>query len=233
MTIPIVRQAPRNPRAATENRRLLDATGIICLNFMGATGSGKTSILEAILPRLQAELNVGVIEGDLAATCDAQRIAALGVPVVQVLTDDQCHLSANQVQLGLGELPLDRLDLLIIENVGSLLCQARTDLGEHLRIAVLSIPGGEAVAAKYPLVFRDASLILLAKFDLLPHVDFDLEGTVRALGQINRQGEVICTDVKNRMGIDRVAGWLLGYVRAQGTGHRRRLHHAGPVMLPS
>ena len=215
MTIPVVRQAPWNPRAASENRKIFDASGVICLNLIGATGCGKTSILEAILPRIQTKIQVGVIEGDLASTCDALRIGALGVPVVQILTDDRGQLGADQVQRGLAELPLGELDLLMIENVGSPISQADTDLGEHLRMAVLSISGGAMVATKYPLLFRGASVVLLTKYDLLPHVDFDLDETVRILGQTNPHGEIICTDTKNRVGIDRLAGWLLGYVRAQ------------------
>jgi hydrogenase nickel incorporation protein HypB len=233
MTIPVVHQAPRNPRAAAENRRFFDASGIICLNLLGATGCGKTSLLGTILPRIQTELNVGVIEAALATTCDAQRIAELGVPVVQVLTDGQCHLAANQVQLAMTELPLAQLDLLIIENLGSPICQAQNDLGEHLRVAVLSVCGGHRAAAKYLPLFRSASLILLSKYDLLPHVDFDLEGAVRSLNQANPGAEIICTDVKRRVGIDRAAGWLLGYVRAQRLRQRRLPRIAQPARLPA
>ena len=222
MNITVVHQAPRNPGAAAENRRAFDALGITCANLLGATGCGKTSILEAILPRLQEELKVGVIEGDLASTCDAQRIAALGVPVVQVLTDGDCCLSAAQVRQGMTELPLGELDLLIVENVGGTICSTSVDLGERLRVVMLSIPGGHVTAAKYPLLFCDAALILLAKYDLLPHVDFDLDGTIHSLGRGNPGAEIICTDIRNRVGIDRLAGWLLGYVRAQSTPQIRQ-----------
>jgi len=178
MSIPVVRQTPTNPLAATENRRIFDELGVVCLHMVGGTGSGKTAVLERILPRLKSELRVGVVEGDLAATCDAQRVGACGVPVVQVLTDGHCHLEAAQVQRGMAELPLAALDLLIIEDVGSPVCPARVDLGEHVRVTVLATSGGQ-VALKYPQLVRGAALILLTKYDLRRSVDFDEEGTVR------------------------------------------------------
>jgi hydrogenase nickel incorporation protein HypB len=215
MSVPIVHQAPSNPRAASENRRVFDALGVVCLNLLGSTGCGKTALLEAILPRIKDKLRVGVLEGDLAASCDAERIGDLGVPVVQVLTDGRCHLAAHQVRQALAELPLHDLDLLIIEGVGSPACQAAADLGEHARAAALSISSGPMVPAKFPMLFRDAAVILVTKYDLLPHVDFDLSAAVATLKRLNPAAEIICTDTKHRRGIDRLAGWLLGYVRAQ------------------
>lgn len=215
MNITVVRQAPPNPRAAVQNRRMFDTLAVTCVNVLGPAGVGKTALLEAIVPRMRDELRLGVIEGDLASTHDAQRLAALDVPVVQVLTDGACHLSAAQVQAGAAELPLADLDLLFVENIGNPICPAAVDLGEHLRLAVLSVAGGEAVATKYPLLFREAAVILLSQYDLLAHVPFDLDGTVHALRRLNPLAEIICIDTRNRVGIDRLAGWLLGYVRAQ------------------
>ncbi len=229
MTIPVVRQAPCNPRAAADNRRRFDAAGVVCLNLTGPVGSGKTSLIEAVLPRLGSQLRIGVIASDLATTCDAQRLGACGVPVVQVLTDGECRLEADQVQHALSELPLDGLDLLIIENFGSLLSQARTDLGEHLRIAAAPISGGQAVVIKYPQLFRDAALVVLTKYDLLPHVEFDLKATRHLLERLNPQAEIICTDSRKRLGIDRLAGWLLGYVRAHRLGPLRRVTETHPL----
>jgi hydrogenase nickel incorporation protein HypB len=233
MTIPVVHRAPSNPHAAAENRRTFDARGLICLNLIGATGSGKTSLLEAILPRIRSEVKIAVIAGDMAGTSDAHRIDRLGVPVVQLLTDGQCHLSADQVQHALRELPLEKLNLLIIENVGSLLCQAAVDLGEHLRVAVLSVSGGHRVATKYVAAFRDAALILLNKYDLLSHVDFDVDAAARALGGVSPGAEIICTDARKRVGIDRLAGWLLGYVRAHRVRQARRVARDTSVWLPN
>ena len=229
MNIPVVHQTPFNPCAATENRQAFDTLGVVCVNVVGGTGCGKTSLLEAMLPRLKTKLRVGVLEGDLLATCDAQRLGALGIPVVQVLTDGQSCLSADQVQRGMAELPLADLDLLLIENAGIPIGPGNTHLGEHLRVAVLSISAGHLIASKYPSLVRDAQLILLSKYNLLPHVDFDLDGTVRRLRKLNPAAEIICTDTKNRVGIDRAAGWLLGYVRAQRIKQVRRTRTAKPV----
>jgi hydrogenase nickel incorporation protein HypB len=233
MSIPVVRQAPRNPRAASENRRALDAAGVICLNLLGATGSGKTTLLEAILPRIRSELRAGVIMGDLVGTCDAKRVGALGIPVVQVLTDGECYLRADQVHRALAELPLSRLQLVIVENVGCLVCQGQTDLGEHLRVAVLSCAGGHRIAQKYPQLFRDTALVLLTQYDLLAALDFDMPATLRTLAIASPAAEIICTDARKRVGIDRLAGWILGYVRAQGVRRARRASVAEAAWLPS
>jgi len=229
MTIPIVHQAPLNRYAATENRQTLDALEVICLNLTGAAGSGKTSLLEAVIPRIEADLRVGVVQADHAATCDAQRIGELGIPVVQVLTDNQCHLSANQLQHAMTELPLADLDLLIVESTGSLVHQSTTHLGEHLRMATVSVTTGDALPGKYPLLFHDAAVILLTKFDLLPHVEFNLSGTVHEIERDHPSAELICTDIRNRVGIDRLSGWILGYVRAQRVHHLREAELAGCV----
>jgi len=215
MNIPVVCQAPAYRSAAGENRKVFETLGVTCLSLLGAAGSGKTTLLRAVLPRIRSELRVGVIEGDLASPHDSQQIAGLGVPVVQVLVDDRSQLTASQVRHGLSELPLDDLDLLIIENVGGLIGQMRSDLGQQLRAVTLSIPAGGLLVAKYPQLFREANIILLTKHDLLPHVPFDLDGTTALLKELNPSAEVICTDVHNRVGIDRLAGWMLGYMRAQ------------------
>ncbi len=233
MTIPVVHRTLPNPRAAAENRRTFDQCGAACLNLIGAAGCGKTSLLEAALPRLTRELRVGVVAGGLATTCDADRIGAQGIPVVQVLTDGNCHLSAAQLQAGLRELPLTELDLVIVENIGSLVCQAAADLGEHLRVALLSVSGGAAAVTKYPHVYRNAQLVLITKCDLVRHVDFDLDQTLTLLRETNAHAEIICTDMRNRAGIGRLAGWLLGYVRAQGAlGARAGLEQGRRVLTP-
>ncbi len=227
MNVPVARQAPWNPRAAAQNRRLFDHRRLVCVNLVGPTGCGKTALLEAVLPRVSERLRVGVLVGDLAGTGDADRLARLGVPVVQVLTEGRCHLGADQVHHGLKALPLDDLNLLVIENAGNAACQAASDLGEHLRVAVLSVTGGDRAVQKYPGLFREAGLILVSKVDLLPHVQFDLPRASRALTQISPHAEVICTDARKRVGTDRVAGWLLGYVRAQRCAEPRRPQPAG------
>lgn len=233
MTIPVVHQSPRNPRAAIENRRTFDAAGVVCVNLTGAAGTGKTSLLEAILPRIRDKLRVGVITSDLATTRDAQRLAPLGVPVVQLLTDGACHLRADHVRHALAEMPLHELELLLIENVGSLVCQARNDLGEHARVALLSATGGDGAATKHPAAFATAALILLTKCDLLGHVEFDVEQTLNRLRRVNPYAEIVYTDTRKRVGIDRVAGWLLGYVRAHHVERTSRARASEPVPVPT
>jgi len=180
----------RNARAAQDNRRRFDECGVCCINLLGGPGSGKTTLLEALIPRL-APLRVAVVEGDLETTRDAERIAALGVPAVQVLTEGGCHLTAAAVAEALARLDLSSLDLLIIENVGNPICPANYDLGEHARIALLSVAEGDDKPAKYPLLFRGASLVVLTKCDLLPHVRFDARRAVESLARISPQTKVV------------------------------------------
>ncbi|MCK6483815.1 MAG: hydrogenase nickel incorporation protein HypB [Phycisphaerae bacterium] len=198
----------RNEAAAAENRRLLDQRRIVCINLLGGAGSGKTTLLEAVMPRLRGHMRVAVLEGDLATTRDADRIAALDVPVVQLLTDGGCHLNATLVQHGLARLPLDEIDLVVIENVGNPICPANFDLGEHARIAVLSVAEGSDKPSKYPLLFKEARLVVITKCDLLAMTDFDLDQAMRDIRRINPDALVIPTDARGGRGIEDVAQWL-------------------------
>ncbi len=203
----------RNDNAARENRELLDTSNVTCINLLGGAGAGKTALLEAVIPLLADSLRVAVLEGDLATTKDAARIDALGVPVVQLLTDGGCHLNATLVQQGLQRLPFHELDLLFIENVGNPICPASFDLGEHLRISVLSIAEGDDKAAKYPILFKDADLIVLTKCDLQPMTDFDFDAVTRDLRRINPEAEILQTQARNAAGIDPLSTWLLSHCR--------------------
>jgi len=207
----------RNENAARENRERCDACGVTCINLLGGAGSGKTTVLEGLLPILTKTLRVAVLEGDLATTRDAERIAALDVPVVQLLTDGGCHLTATLVQHGLERLPLDQLDLLFIENVGNPICPANFDLGEHARISLLAVTDGDDKPAKYPLLFKNSQAVLLTKWDLTPHVNFSIHEVRRMLWRFNPEVELIRIDLPNRMGIDRLASWVLQRCR-QVTG---------------
>lgn len=214
MKIEVVRKVlERNEQAARQNRQQLDAAGVICINLLGGAGCGKTALLEAALPRLKDDLRVAVLEGDLATTHDAERIAALDVPVVQLLTEGGCHLSAVHVQQGLHKVALDQLDLLVIENVGNPICPANFDLGEHRRVAVLSVAEGHDKPAKYPLLFKDAAVVVISKCDLLEHTEFDLAAARRDIERINPQAEVICTDIRSGRGIDRLVDWVRAIVK--------------------
>ncbi len=199
----------KNDNAANENRARFDEKGVTCLNLLGGAGCGKTSVLEAVLPILSKSLRIAVLEGDLATTRDAARIADLGVPVVQLLTDGGCHLNATLVQHGMEKVSLDKLDLLIIENVGNPICPANFDLGEHARVSVLSVTEGADKPAKYPLLFKDMAAVLLTKCDLLPHTNFDMAQAEEDIRRVNPTARVFRTDVKTNSGIQEFADWIL------------------------
>ena len=168
-----------NDALAAANRDAFDRAGTYTINMMSSPGAGKTALLERTLERLGGGLRLGVLEGDVQTTLDAERLARFHVPLVQVNTDPgfggECHLDANMVRSGLGELPLDDIDILIIENVGNLVCPAEFRVGEDVRVMVYSVTEGEEKPLKYPLMFRSADLVLINKVDLLEHLDFDLE----------------------------------------------------------
>lgn len=199
----------RNDHAAQDNRRRFDTHGVTCVNLLGGAGCGKTSLLEAVLPIVTKSKRVAVLEGDLATTKDAARIADLNVPVVQLLTDGGCHLSATLVEQALDQIPLNELDLLIIENVGNPICPANFDLGEHDRISVLSVTEGSDKPSKYPLLFKGAATVVLTKCDLLEHTNFDVAQAKQDIRRINPNAEIIETNIKTAGGIDRLAQWLL------------------------
>jgi len=172
MATPVLQQ---NDEVARENRELFRKKGLFVLNLMSSPGSGKTSILERTIEKLANRLKLGVIEGDIYTTKDAERIEKFGIPVVQINTAGACHLDARMVQPALEDLDLNNLDLLIVENVGNLVCPAEFDLGEEARAAVLSVAEGNDKPAKYPLVFRESQVVLINKIDLLPHTDCDID----------------------------------------------------------
>ena len=210
MNIKILRRVlEKNESAATENRQWFGRHHITCINLLGGAGSGKTAILEALLPTLKDELHCAVLEGDLATTRDAERIAALDVPVIQLLTDGGCHLTATHVQAALRELPTDSMDLLFIENVGNPICPANFDLGEHLRVSVLSVAEGDDKPSKYPLLFRDATMALITKVDLLPHVSFDLAQAQADLRRLNPSIKIIETSARTGRGMNAVSAWII------------------------
>lgn len=209
MKIQVLRKSllERNDTAAEENRRLLASHDVVAVNIMGGAGCGKTTLLERLLPQLRPELSVAVLEGDIATTKDAARIAALGVPVIQLLTEGGCHLTATLVEEGLKRLPLAELDLVLIENVGNPICPANFDLGEHGRIAVLSVTEGDDKPAKYPYLFKVADLVVFSKMDLIDSTNFDYDNARAAVRVVNPDAPVI------RVGAltdpcDRVAQWL-------------------------
>ena len=177
-----------NDRIAAHVREHLDASGVLAINLMSSPGAGKTSLLEATIGALPPDFKVAVIEGDLETENDAERIRRRGAPAVQITTGVACHLDAAMVHDALDNLPLDGVDILFIENVGNLVCPADFDVGQHLNIVLLSVPEGDDKPEKYPVIFRNADLVLITKIDLLPHIDeFDVERARRSLFPLARQ----------------------------------------------
>jgi hydrogenase nickel incorporation protein HypB len=201
-----------NGTIAAANRADFDRAGVTVVNLMSAPGAGKTTLLERSLRRLDG-VRVGVLEGDVASTLDADRIAHLHVPVVQIDTDPsfggECHLDANMVRSALPSLPLDELDLLLIENVGNLVCPAEFRVGEHHRIMVSSIAEGEDKPLKYPLMFRACELVLVNKLDLLPHLDFDLDRYLRNLDAVHPGVDRLLVSAKTGEGVEAWRDWLV------------------------
>ncbi len=180
----------KNDAIASSLQQIFKEKHIFVFNLMGSPGAGKTSLLEATLQDLAKDYNVAVIEGDLFTSKDAERIHALGVPVVQINTVGGCHLDANMIQDAISDLDLDALDMIIIENVGNLVCPAEFDIGEAVKVTVLSVTEGEDKPLKYPLIFKESKAILLNKIDLLPYVPFDKEKAIKDIRNLNPQGQV-------------------------------------------
>jgi hydrogenase nickel incorporation protein HypB len=201
-----------NDTLARANRDLFDRAGTYTINMMSSPGAGKTALLERTLERLRGRLRLGVLEGDVQTTLDADRLARFHIPLVQVNTDPgfggECHLDANMVRSGLGELPLENIDILIIENVGNLVCPAEFRVGEDVRVMVYSVTEGEEKPLKYPLMFRSADLVLVNKVDLLEHLDFDLEQFLGNLDAVNPGIRSILTSARTGQGVDEWCDWL-------------------------
>jgi hydrogenase nickel incorporation protein HypB len=188
----------KNNKLASFNRALFKDKGIFVLNLVSSPGSGKTTLLERTLRDLAEKLRFAVIEGDQQTDNDAQRIAATGVPVRQINTGAGCHLDAHQVMHGTDSFDLDNLDILMIENVGNLVCPASFDLGEHHKVAVLSVTEGEDKPLKYPQMFHNSTVMLLNKTDLLPYLDFDVEKCKEYARRVNPA--IIIFEVSARSG---------------------------------
>jgi hydrogenase nickel incorporation protein HypB len=201
-----------NDALAGANRERFDAAGTYVVNMMSSPGAGKTALLERTLDRVRGRLRLGVLEGDVQTTLDADRLARFHVPLVQVNTDPgfggECHLDANMVRSGLAELPLEEIDTLVIENVGNLVCPAEFKVGEDARVMVYAVTEGEEKPLKYPLMFRSADLVLVNKVDLLEHLDFDLEQFLGNLNTVNPGVERILTSARTGQGVVEWCSWL-------------------------
>jgi len=205
----------KNDQLAAEINKKLAERGIFTLNLLGSPGSGKTSLLEKTIATLKDELRLAVIEGDLFTAKDAERIARQGVPVVQINTGGGCHLDANMVKGVLASLDLANIDLLIIENVGNLVCPAEFNVGEDVKVTVLSITEGEDKPLKYPLIFKQSAAVVLNKIDLLPYTSFDLATATEDIVSINPQVALIKASCRTGEGLEEWYDWLRRRVAAQ------------------
>jgi hydrogenase nickel incorporation protein HypB len=207
-----------NATIAAANRADFDRSHVTVVNLMSAPGAGKTALLERVAHRLDG-VRVGVLEGDVQGTLDAERIASLHVPVTQIETGSgfggECHLDANMVRSAIPSLPLDEIDLLLIENVGNLVCPAEFAVGEDFRVMVSSVTEGEEKPLKYPLMFRASDLVIVNKIDLLPHLDFDLDRFLRNVDEVHPDVPRLLVSARTGEGVDAVREWLVGAARQE------------------
>jgi hydrogenase nickel incorporation protein HypB len=200
-----------NNTIARANREDFDRESVTVVNLMSAPGAGKTALLERVV-RLMDGVRVGVLEGDVEGSMDADRLAALHVPVTQLNTSagfgGECHLDANMVRSAIPELPLREIDLLVIENVGNLVCPAEFRVGEDARVMVCPVTEGEDKPLKYPLMFRTCDLVLVNKIDLLPHLEFDLEKLLANVEAVHPGVPVILASARTGVGVDGFRDWL-------------------------
>ena len=204
----------KNDELAAKNRKLFQHHGTFVLNIVSSPGSGKTSILERTLERLKDRLCVAVIEGDVQTDFDAQRVAKFDVPVVQIVTNGGCHLDAKLVQDALTNIDLKGIQLLVIENVGNLVCPANYDLGEHIKVVVASTTEGDDKPLKYPAMFRNASVLLVNKIDLIPYVNCNITELKNNALRINPALNVFETSCTTKQGIDLWCAWLEKQVKS-------------------
>ena len=197
-----------NEDVSEEVRARLAERGICLINVMGSPGAGKTSLITSLIEKMKDRFRIGVIEGDIAGQIDADRIAGLGIPAVQLNTDGACHIEAMSIQNILPLLPLDDLDLIFVENIGNLVCPAEFRIGESLRITILSIPEGDDKVEKYPLMFTDTDCLVLNKYDMLPYFEFDEERVSANYDSVNPGAPLFRVSSRTGEGLDELAGYL-------------------------
>lgn len=202
-----------NDTVAEEIQQMLTARGIRTINIMSSPGAGKTTLLERTLLRLQGQIGIGVIEGDIETSADAERIEATGAETVQINTRGACHLEAHMICDALAAMDLSRIDLLVIENIGNLVCPSGWNLGEDLRVVLASTTEGDDKPAKYPQMFAASQVMVINKLDLLPYVDYDLEKAKRQALAINPHLRIFERSCRSSAGLDAWCDWLLTFVR--------------------
>jgi hydrogenase nickel incorporation protein HypB len=200
-----------NDQMAEENRRTLDLSNVFAMNIMASPGAGKTSVILQTIKKLTGQLQIGVIEGDTApVTIDADKVTAAGMPAVQINTGGDCHLDAVMVSHGLNALPLADLDLVIVENVGNLVCPAAFSLGTHTNVLIASIPEGDDKPYKYPNIYRGLDVLIVNKIDLLPYVPFNMDYFLQGVKILNPGLTIFQVSCRTGEGIDAWVSWIKG-----------------------
>lgn len=209
MEIKVVRQILEwNENCHEELQKLLNSKKVLMINVMGSPGGGKTTLIMRLIEMMKEKYKFGVIEGDIAGKIDAEKIAAMGIPVVQLNTEGACHIEAMSIKNILPEFNLDETDILIVENIGNLVCPAEFDIGEHLKIALLSIPEGDDKVEKYPLMFQRANAVILSKYDMKQFFDFDEERVINNARKINKDVKIFKVNSSKGDGVKDIAGWI-------------------------
>jgi hydrogenase nickel incorporation protein HypB len=201
-----------NDTVAEEIQQILSARGIRAINIMSSPGSGKTTLLEKTIERLRGRIRIGVIEGDIETTADAERIEAAGAETVQINTRGACHLEAHMVRDALAQMDLSHIDLLIIENIGNLVCPSDWNLGEDTRVVLASTTEGDDKPAKYPQMFAASQVLVINKLDLLPYVDYDIEKAKRHALAVNPRLQCFEVSCRTGEGLDAWCDWLVTFV---------------------
>jgi hydrogenase nickel incorporation protein HypB len=218
--VPVVEQIMNaNDQLAAANRARLDEASVFGLNLMASPGAGKTSLITHTVEALKSELRMGAVDGDIATTIDADRIAALGIPTVQINTGGACHLDASMLQTAFSHLPLKELDLLIIENVGNLICPATFKLGAHRSVLIASVPEGDDKPYKYPVMYRGVDALVLNKIDVLRAFDFDVDYFRQGVEPLNPSLAFFPLSCKTREGLEAWLDWLENEVKQYVSGN--------------
>ncbi|MFH0844890.1 MAG: hydrogenase nickel incorporation protein HypB [Pseudomonadota bacterium] len=214
MKISVVRNIlEANERIAQQNREIFQANSLFVINLMSSPGAGKTSLLERTIDALKDSIKIGVIEGDIQSSVDAERISAKGVPAVQINTDGACHLDGNMIRSTFGEFNFSEMGLLVVENVGNLVCPAEFNVGEDCKAMILSVTEGDDKPSKYPLMFHESKVLLINKIDLLPYVDCSVEKIKKDSLTINPDLTIFQVSCKTGEGLDAWYDWLRRQVK--------------------
>lgn len=206
-----------NEHLSAELKKEFDSRGILVINFMGSPGAGKTSVLENVIQELKGKVKMAVIEGDVYTSKDAERIEKQGVPVVQINTCGGCHLDSNMIKEALHGLSLDGLDLLVIENVGNLVCPAGYDLGEDMKMVALSVTEGDDKPSKYPVMFQRADVVVINKVDLMEQTNFSMEQALGDIKTINPGLEIFGVSCHTGQGVSELVAFLVELVQKKRT----------------